>query len=187
MAVLRKQSPQTAESLAYKHPGIEAQLDAGVRQLELDVYGDTKGGRFADPLFLRLSAQEGPVEAMPDGWASAMKKPGMKVLHASDVDFRSHCPALAGCLQGIRAWSKAHPQHLPVYIQIETKTGRPRPGFVETEEWTKAALDSLDAEIRSVFAAGEVVTPDDVRGSHDTLVEAVLKDGWPRSTGRAAR
>jgi hypothetical protein len=179
MAVLRKQNPQAAESLAYKHPSIEAQLDAGVRQLELDVYGDSKGGRFAEPLFLRLSAQEGPVEKMPDNWKSTMQKPGIKVLHASDVDFRSHCPTLVGCLQIIRTWSKSHPQHLPIYIQIETKTGRPRPGFVQTEAWTKAALDSLDSEIRSVFAAVEVVKPDDVRGAHEALVEAVLKDGWP--------
>jgi Phosphoinositide phospholipase C, Ca2+-dependent len=179
MAVLRKQNPQNAESLAYKHPSIEAQLDAGVRQLELDVYSDTKGGLFADPLYLRLAAEQGPVEKMPDNWALAMKKPGIKVLHASDVDFRSHCPTLVGCLQQVRAWSKAHPRHLPIYIQIETKTGRPRPGFVKTEEWTKAALDALDVEIRSVFAADEVVAPDDVRGTHDTLVEAVLKNGWP--------
>lgn len=179
MAVLRKQSPQNAESLAYRHPSIEAQLDSGVRQLELDVFGDAKGGLFADPLFLRLSAQEGQAEKMPANWASLMKKPGIKVLHVSDVDFRSHCATLVGCLQTVRTWSKAHPGHLPIYIQIETKTGRPRPGFVQTEEWTKAALDGLDAEIRSVFAAGEVVTPDDVRGAHETLEAAVLKDGWP--------
>jgi len=179
MAVLRKQNPEAAESLSYKHPNLEAQLDAGVRQLELDVYGDAKGGRFADPLFLRLSAQEGPVEKMPENWASAMKQPGLKVLHASDVDFRSHCPTFVGCLEIIRTWLKAHPRHLPIYIQIETKTGRPRPGYVETEPWTTAALDSLDGEIRSVFPAGEVVTPDDVRGVHETLVEAVLQEGWP--------
>jgi hypothetical protein len=187
MAVLRKQNPQSAESLAYRHPSIEAQLDAGVRQLELDVYGDTKGGLFADPLFLRLAAQEGPVEKMPDDWVSVMKRPGIKVLHASDVDFRSHCPTLVGCLQTIRTWSKAHPRHLPIYIQIETKTGRARPGYVETEPWTKAALDALDSEIRSVFTAGEVVTPDEVRGAHNTLVEAVLRDDWPtldRARGR---
>jgi hypothetical protein len=179
MAVLRKQNPQAAESLAYKHPSLEAQLDAGVRQLELDIYSDAKGGLFADPLYLRLSAKEGPVQKMPDGWASAMKKPGMKVLHASDVDFRSHCPTLVACLQKIGAWSKAHPRHLPIYIQLETKTSRPRPGFVQTEEWTRAALDAVDAEIRSVFAPAEVVTPDEVRGAHDTLAEAVLQDGWP--------
>src|SRR6476659_6417299 len=58
MAVLRKQNPQSAESLAYRHPSLEAQLDTGVRQLELDIYSDTKGGLFADPLYLRLSARE---------------------------------------------------------------------------------------------------------------------------------
>ena len=179
MAVLRKQNPQTAESLAYKHPSIEAQLDAGVRQLELDVYGDAKGGLFADPLFLRLAAEAGQAEKMPAEWASAMAKPGIKVLHASDVDFRSHCATLVACLQGVRTWSKVHPRHLPIYIQIETKTARPRAGFVQTEAWTKAALDALDTEIRSVFAAGEVITPDDVRSGHDTLVAAVLRDGWP--------
>ena len=40
-------------------------------------------------------------------------------------------------------------------------------------------MDALDDEIRTVFAAGEVVTPDDVRGKHQTLEEAVLQDGWP--------
>jgi hypothetical protein len=136
MAVLRKQNPQSAGSLA-------------------------------------------PVEKMPDDWVSAMERPGIKVLHASDADFRSHCPTLVGCLETIRKWSRAHPRHLPIYIQIETKTAREQPGYVKTEACTKAALHLLDAEIRSVFAAGEVVTPDDVRGAHNTLVEAVLRDGWP--------
>ena len=128
MAVLRKQNPQAAESLAYKHPRIEAQLDAGVRQLELDVFGDAKGGLFADPLFLRLAAKEGPADPMPSGWVEAMKKPGFKVLHANDVDFRSHCWTLVACLQDVRTWSKAHPGHLPIYIQLENKDGRSAAG-----------------------------------------------------------
>ena len=53
------------------------------------------------------------------------------------------------------------------------------PGLVTTEPWTKASMDALDAEIRSVFAPGEVVTPDDVRGSFETLEAAVLHQGWP--------
>jgi hypothetical protein len=179
MALLRKQNPQAAESLAYKHPRIEAQLDAGVRQLELDVFGDTKGGLFADPLYLRLVAKEGPVDPMPSGWAKAMMQPGFKVLHVNDVDFRSHCSTLVACLQGVRVWSKAHPGHLPIYIHIENKDGRPRPGFAQPETLTKATMDALDAEIHSVFATGELVTPDDVRGKHETLEEAVLQNGWP--------
>ena len=179
MAVLRKQNPQAAESLNYRHPKIEAQLDAGARQLEIDVYGDAKGGLFADPLFLRLAAKEGAVELMPPGWAEAMKKPGFKVMHANDVDFRSHCASFVACLQIVRTWSKAHPGHLPVYLQIENKVGSAREGFAKPEPLTKATMDALDVEIRSVFEESEVVKPDDVRGKHATLEEAVLQEGWP--------
>lgn len=180
MALLQKRNPKAAASLAYRHQKIQAQLDAGVRQIELDVYGDSKGGLFANPLFLRLAAKDGHGDPMPDGWSAAMKKPGFKVLHASDVDFRSHCWTFVSCLQDVRAWSKAHPDHLPIYIQVENKDGHPRPDFVTPEAITKATMDALDAEIRSVFKTSEVVTPDDVRGKHQTLEEAVLQDGWPR-------
>jgi hypothetical protein len=121
MALLLKQNPQAAESLGYKHPKIEDQLDAGVRQIELDVYGDRKGGLFADPLFLRTTTKAGDAEPMPAGWLEAMRKPGFKVLHVSDVDFRSNCWTFVACLQLVREWSKAHPKHLPVYIQVKTR------------------------------------------------------------------
>jgi hypothetical protein len=180
MTLLRKQNPAAAESLAYRHPPIEAQLDAGVRQVELDVYGDAKGGLFANPLYPRLVAKEGlpadpPVFADP----SVMSRPGFKVLHAQDVDVRSHCLTFIACLETIRRWSKAHPGHLPIYIQVENKDGRSRPEFTAPEPITKAAMDALDAEIRTVFAKKDVITPDVVRGRHATLEEAVLKDGWP--------
>jgi hypothetical protein len=41
------------------------------------------------------------------------------------------------------------------------------------------AMDAADAEIRSVFKPGEIITPDRVRGKHKTLREAVLAGGWP--------
>ncbi len=42
------------------------------------------------------------------------------------------------------------------------------------EKFTAATFDALDAEIRSVFKPGEMITPDQVRGNHATLEEAVL-------------
>src|SRR6185437_9384126 len=39
--------------------------------------------------------------------------------------------------------------------------------------------DALDAEILSVFQPAEMITPDDVHGTHKTLNEAILADGWP--------
>ncbi len=180
MAILRRENPKAAEDLNYRHQPIAAQLDAGARQIEIDIYGDAAGGLFADPLFLRMTAKEGTSVPMPAGWAEAMKKPGFKVLHVSDVDVRSHCWTLVSCLEGVKAWSKAHPGHLPIYIQIENKDGKVKSAdFVQPETITKATMDAMDAEIRSVFSVGEVVTPDEVRRKHATLEEAVLQDGWP--------
>ncbi|HVM97630.1 MAG TPA: Ca2+-dependent phosphoinositide-specific phospholipase C, partial [Candidatus Acidoferrales bacterium] len=48
-----------------------------------------------------------------------------------------------------------------------------------------AQFDALDAEIRSVLPAEKVITPDEIRGTHATLEEAIKTDGWP--TLRKAR
>ena len=47
------------------------------------------------------------------------------------------------------------------------------------ESFTASTFDALDAEIRSVFPANEIITPDDVRGQYETLNEAVLAGNWP--------
>jgi hypothetical protein len=54
-----------------------------------------------------------------------------------------------------------------------------------TEKFTPATLDALDEDIRSVFTADKMITPDDVRGTFAMLDEAILKRGWP--TLRQAR
>lgn len=179
MALLKKRNPDSAASLEYVHPPVERQLDAGVRQFEFDIYSDSKGGLFADPLYLRLAAKEGPNDPMPGDWAAKMRRPGYKVIHVADVDFRSSCWTLVECLESVRRWSKANPRHLPIYLLIENKTGRSRPEYVEPEPLTVEAMDALDAEIRSVFRDEEMIRPDDVRGKFATLEEAVLKQGWP--------
>ena len=52
-------------------------------------------------------------------------------------------------------------------------------GFVKPQPIGTAELDALDAEIRSVFPEQQMLTPDEVRGSHATLEDAILTDGWP--------
>jgi hypothetical protein len=51
--------------------------------------------------------------------------------------------------------------------------------MTEPEPFTSSTFDALDAEIRSVFPPSEIITPDDVRGSYQTLDEAVLAGNWP--------
>lgn len=110
-----------------------------------------------------------------------MLKPGFKVMHIQDIDFVSNCQPFVACLQIVRDWSKAHPRHLPIYILVETKEGKPNAElpWTETEPFTAATFDALDAEIRSVFSASEMIVPDQVRGHHRTLEAAVRKGGWP--------
>jgi hypothetical protein len=177
--LLQARKPKAAEELDYQHAPLTFQLDHGIRQVELDVYGDERGGRFARP-FGAAFAPGGLKAFDPDG---VMSKPGLKVMHIQDIDYISNCQPFVACLSEIRAWSRAHPNHVPVYILIETKTQEALPnvpGMASPEPWTATALDALDAEIRSVFPDGETITPDRVRGDRPTLRDAVTHGAWPR-------
>jgi hypothetical protein len=112
----------------------------------------------------------------------AMAQPGIKVLHIQDVDYASSCLSLVVCLQQIKGWSDANPSHVPIAVLLELKDDPLSFGsltFTTPEPWTTAGMDSLDDEIRSVMDPSDLITPDDVRGAHATLEEAVLSDGWP--------
>ena len=173
--------PKGLHSLDYSHPPLRDQLSAGVRQIEIDVYADSKGGLYSHPAILNRIAKAGlPADAEYDPHHE-MDKPGFKVFHMQDVDVRSTCRTFVACLTDVRAWSKQHPRHLPIFILVETKEGKPRelPNAVTPEPFTPAVFDALDKEIQSVFKPGEMITPDDVRGNSATLVEAVHAGKWP--------
>lgn len=174
-------APQMYAELDYHHPSLTAQLSAGVRQLELDVFADSNGGRYAHPAGPGVVARAG-LPADPDfDPTHLMDKPGFKVMHVQDVDYRSVCQPLVACLREVRAWSKAHPQHVPVFLLVETKQSPLKLDFptVQPEPFTSATFDALDKEILSVFPRDEIVTPDEVRGQHATLPEAIRDLGWP--------
>src|SRR4029077_12775314 len=74
-----------------------------------------------------------------------------------------------------------HPDHAPILITMNNNDSKsPAPGGVEGLPFDEAAYDALDAEIRSVIPAAQLITPDDVRGDYPTLKDAVLDRGWPR-------
>lgn len=185
LALIASVAPLEALAIEYTHRPLDEQLgDLGIRQVELDVYADPTGGLYAMPV--------GPiaVQGYPDPFKPEMFAPGLKVLHGPDVDFETTCTTFAICLNTIKAWSDANPGHLPVMIQVEAKD-EPLPlppEFVLPPElpplavpvpFGNAALDEIDATIRSVFSEDQLITPDDVRGDRATLEDAVLKDGWP--------
>jgi hypothetical protein len=177
----QQKNPKGYDSLDYQHPPLTQQLDAGVRQIELDIFADGEGGRFAHPAGPQMVADAHLPSDPPFDLDGVMMKPGFKVMHIQDVDYRSVCQPFTACLGEVRAWSHAHPQHIPIFILVETKRGESSGSMkvTEPEPFTAKTFDALDAEIRSVFSPQEMITPDDVRGHFATLDEAVLAGNWP--------
>jgi len=162
MGLIRAAAPKVAPTLDYGHLPLTQQLQQGARQLELDIVDDPgAGGLYATPL-------------------------GRKVMHVPDIDYRSVCPLFTGCLAEIRAWSRAHPQHVPILILLNLKEDSlTLAGAVQVPLFDPAAMDAVDKEIRSVFPEAELITPDKVQGRFPTLRAAVAAGAWP--TLKAAR
>ncbi len=163
MAAIRAMSVPIAESLDYAHRPLVEQLDAGARQLELDVNYDPRGGHYA-----RRSSDP------------ALLKPGFKVLHIAGIDNASSCVLLTDCLRIIAGWSARHPQAVPIMLMFNAKDEQyAARGGVDALPFDAAAWDALDAEIRSVMPASKIITPDEVQGRYPTLRAAVRAGHWP--------
>jgi hypothetical protein len=177
-AALRAFDRELFESIEYEHPELRVQFaEQGIRQIELDVFADPDGGRyFQRKGFLAVGMN-------PDSNLPELLEPGYKVLHVQDIDFATTCLTLVACLEEVRTWSDANPAHLPIAILVEGKSDPiPDPlglGFTVPLPFTTELLDDLDAEILSVFPRERLITPDDVRGDHDSLEAAVLAGAWP--------
>jgi hypothetical protein len=179
--VMMKEAAKEFAAIDYRHPSLSRQFDDGVRQIELDVFSDSKGGMYGDPAITHMVDLNGLPDDPPMAPPGTWEKPGFKVMHIQGIDQRSVCQPFTACLEEIRAWSKAHPRHAPLFILVETKEEplKVKIPTVDPEPFTPAVFDALDKEIASVFSPGEIVTPDNVRGKHATLDEAVRAGGWP--------
>ena len=169
--VFMEKDSTKVKGLAYAHIPIEEQLKMGLNNLEIDCYRDEKGGKYAHPKGLDMAAGQAPYD--PNG---EMLKPGYKVFHVVDYDFRTDSYTFAGILTKLRNWSKEHPDHNPVFITLETKGESEESN---TEKLDVKAMDDLDAELVKHLGKEYIITPDEVRGKYATLEEAVLKGNWP--------
>jgi len=168
------------QELDYAHASLAEQLNEyGMRSFEIDIYHDPTGGRFynrtGNALVSRPEASNVP----------SLQTPGLKVLHMPDIDFNTHHYTFIDALQTLKIWSANNHNHLPLFVYIEPKTSDLTDVFLHY--WTAALpftqgfADSIDLEINAVFGedADQVITPDEVRGSFNTLEEAVLAGNWP--------
>lgn len=102
---------------------------------------------------------------------------GTKVMHVPRYDPSSTCSTFVECLGTVRAWSDSHRNHVPILMLVELKDEKiPLVNVLPFEE---AALDQLDAEIRSVFSPDRLLIPDNVRRDGLTLAESIQEKGWP--------
>ena len=93
------------------------------------------------------------------------------VFHLGLVDEVSTCLTFIDCLSVIQAWSVTKPDHLPIMVWMEMKSGM-----------DDAPLESLllvEEEIQSVIPPEQLLTPDLVRGEYTSVREALDTEGWP--------
>jgi hypothetical protein len=158
MAVLRALNTALAESLDYWHPPLTTQLNLGLRKLELDVFFDPDG-----ELFGRGEAA-GHDAAGQDaaGQVGAPARSQFPVLHVQNLDDRSNCLNLLVCLAELRAWSDAHPAHIPIFISFNAKDEVvEQPGFLRPAPFGEPAWQALDAELRALLG-DRLITPSEV-------------------------
>ena len=170
------------KGIDYTKGSLTEQLnDYHVHGLELDIWNDPEGGRF----YYRMGKPY--VFQHPASGIEELKQPGFKLLHIPDFDYNSTNLTFKSALVEIKKWSDAHPDHLPVFINVETEVATPGDQVSMLKRLTHAApfdslaAENLDTEVKSVFGEKPegVITPDQVRGNYPTLEQAVLAGNWP--------
>ena len=164
-----------ANGIDYGHSSLESQLNLGLRNLEIDVFADSEGGKYANPKGLEWAKDQPPYDV-----GKEMLEPGFKVLHVQDLDFRSSVLTFKGALIKLRKWSEANPGHTLIFITLEGKDDKISiRGLASPEKFTQQVFDELDKSIIENLGLKHLITPDLVRGKFKTLEEAVLNQNWP--------
>ena len=178
--------PNWAQDIDYGHKPLEYQLsELNVRKLKLDIYADPEGGLYSEP---HGAIVTNDIEFLR---REEMMDPGFKVFHIQDADYRTNCLTITQCLEIIRDWSFGNPAHLPLIILVEVRdrfVGDWGPfTFTNPIPIDKYLLEKLDQEIWDVFDESHIIMPDEIRGSFNSIEEAILRRGWPtlsRTKGR---
>jgi hypothetical protein len=95
-----------------------------------------------------------------------------EVYHVVLADQGTTCLLFVDCLRAIAEWSHRYPGHLPIYIQMEPKSGFDK----ATPE---QVFGDLEAAILRVFPRRRIVTPDEIRGDAPSLGAALAANRWP--------
>ena len=152
----------------------------GVRSFELDVYRDPEGGLFYNRLGNAFAGLD------PSSGEEELQEPGLKLLHFPDFDYHTHHLTFKDAVANIQSWSEANPSHVPITILIEAKEDSPAAmlegfGLTATFPFENNSVEEIETEIEELFSdnPNQLLKPDDVRASSNSLREAVTTLGWP--------
>lgn len=144
---LLKADPSVS-TLYYDHPSIEKQLDLGLRNLEIDIWKDENGGKYAHP-----SGSE--IANKTYEWKIEMQTPGFKVFHMPDVDYETHQPDFKQQLRELRNWSEQNPTHETVFITLELKDEKDDRETIFTFE----DIVAINQQIQENLGIEHLITP----------------------------
>ena len=178
MRWLNRIDEKTGQALDYQHPPLRTQLKLGLRLFELDIFYDPYGSLYQDPLGDAWLFRD---ESFSGQYSRDLKMPGFKVLHAQDIDFRTHCITLAQCLSDMTRFSIANPSHLPIIVTFNLKSQTiDLPGFTEPLAFNQTAFKTLQSSIIDHLGLARIYRPAELQGTWPTIAAAVENDGWPK-------
>jgi len=182
---IRKQlgEENNPDMIDYGHATLEDQLSLHqIRGLEFDVYADPKGKSFRKRQigFFARGVKKKCKEPL-------LSQPGLKILHIKDIDFETHVFTFEQALLQLRSWSVNHPNHFPIYVNIELKEDGPgnssralqRLGFKKAPLFDSVAWSELNATIAHTLA-DRIVTPLDMQGDYADLRQRIDSLNWPK-------
>jgi hypothetical protein len=193
------QALQKLQSLRYGHASLTAQLNSGLRLLELDFLKDDASGSFAKPLFgaeLKQALQQQSQQDLTARYFPAtLTQPGFNVLHLPDIDFASHCAEARDCIAELALWSKTNPGHWPVLIVINVReqgAGAYLPAEItksaaKVAPWQAQDYQALEQLWLEGLGRERLLTPDDVRQAPLSLAASIRQRGWPTLKQAAGR
>ncbi|KAL0488029.1 phosphoinositide-specific phospholipase C [Acrasis kona] len=99
--------------------------------------------------------------------------------HIALIDDKTNCgPCLSNCISQLKQWSDDNNNHTIIIVYLEPKTiFNARPFCRDGDD--VHLFNKMESEVLSHISLHQIVVPQQIRGSFDTLNEAVLKRGWP--------
>lgn len=173
--------------LLYAHAPLDQQLTHGIRLFELDLHRVTSDTAGLTSRYRRAFGRDAIRRAPP--LPLLADDSSIRVLHALDHDFRSHCPAFPQCLAQFASWSNNNPGHDPIVIILEAKgvgrqvTRLTAKGLREDKRGTEFSgtdWQRVEADIKAALGPDRIFTPAQLRGSFKTMRDALAARGWPR-------